>query len=45
MVLGKKVAIFDWDGAKIRPLERGRKCPEMDLCQKDTETRNCACKT
>ena len=28
MVLGKKVAIFDWEWAEIRPLEKGRKCPE-----------------
>ena len=27
MVLGKKVAIFDWNGAEIQPLEKGRKCP------------------
>ena len=25
MEFGKKVAIFDWDGAEIRPLEMGRK--------------------
>ena len=39
MVLGKKVAIFEWEQ------EKSRKCPERDLCQKDTKTRNCACKT
>ena len=27
MVLGKKVAILIWNGAKIRPLEVGRKAP------------------
>ena len=28
MVLGKKVAIFFiWNGARIRPLEKGRKWP------------------
>ena len=29
MVLGKKVAIFDWNGAEIRPLEKGRKSPAI----------------
>ena len=33
MVLGKKVAIFDWEwgpiGAEIRPLEMGRKSPGL----------------
>ena len=29
MVLGKKVAIFVGNGAEIRPLEKGRKCPEF----------------
>ena len=28
MVLGKKVAIFDWEWAEIWPLEKGRKSPE-----------------
>ena len=27
MVLGKKVAIFDWEWAEILPLEKGRKSP------------------
>ena len=27
MVLGKKVAIFVWNGTEIQPLEKGRKCP------------------
>ena len=27
MVLGKKVAIFDWEWGQIRPLEMGRKGP------------------
>ena len=33
MVLGKKMAIFDWNGAEIRPLEMGRNgpvCPMMN---------------
>ena len=30
MVLGKKVAIFDWSGAEIRLLEMGRKSPGLD---------------
>ena len=29
MILGKKVAIFDWNEAKIRPLEKGRNGPEF----------------
>ena len=35
MVLGKKVTIFVWDGAEIRPLEMGRKGPDFTLiwCQ------------
>ena len=27
MELGKKVAIFDWNGAESQPLENGRKSP------------------
>ena len=30
MVLGKKVAIFDWEWAEIRPLEMGRKDPGLN---------------
>ena len=28
MVLGKKVAIFDWEWGRNWPLEKGRKCAE-----------------
>ena len=29
MVMGKKVAIFDWEWAEIRPLEMGRKSSDF----------------
>ena len=31
MVLGKKVAIFDWEWGRIGPLEMGRKSPAFPL--------------
>ena len=31
MVLGKKVAIFDWEWGPIQPLEMGRKSPADNL--------------
>ena len=27
MVLGEKLAIFDWEWGRIQPLEKDRKCP------------------
>ena len=48
MVLGKKVAIWIWNGAEIQPLEMGRKSPAISLvlvifCEPvnvETESRN-----
>ena len=31
MVLGEKVVIFDWEWAKIRPLEMGKTSPDMEV--------------
>ena len=31
MVLGIKVAIFDWEWGEIQPLEKGRKSSELKI--------------